>query len=542
MEDFQLFPGCKIETIKQVKEELSITLSSERTVAICPHCKHSSIRRNGHYTRYPHDLALGGQRVRLALRVKRFLCSNEHCNHKTFGEQFVFVKRQAQRCKRLAKAHTMIAIKPGGEAGSDLASQLSIPISADTLLRNLKLAPLPSVATARVLGVDDWAIKKRESYGTILVDLENHKVIDVLEGRDAEIFAQWLDLHPGIEILSRDRSHDYAKAAKEAAPEAKQVADRWHLLQNLKQMLERWLKSIQKKILKLPIQADMASKIAGLFPPKPPLSRTTKAAQVSSQASLEHKSELHKHVNKLFDSGMTQVDISKKLGIHRHTVRAYIQADEAPNHQRHARSTSILDPYLHYLEKRLAEGCENASQLGRELTQLGYSGKPWQVYKWLQPQRSKPSKHGKKPKKQKREALKPLSPSFLPSTPKLAWLLMKDAADLDEKELFILEYLFQDEQLKAMYNRAHSFKVMLLQKKPAAFDAWLDEAQQSNITILQTFVHGLKLDYDAVKAAMTSVWSNGQVEGQVNKLKLIKRQMYGRASFDLLRKRVLLAA
>jgi transposase len=489
-----------------------------------------------------YDLPLGGKRVQLEMRVQRYFCSNESCIYKTFGEQLSLVGRKAQRSNRLYKAHTNIAIKLGGEAGSELSGQLSMLVSADTLLCDIKHKDLPIAETPRILGVDDWAMKKRQCYGTILVDLEKHKVVDLLKGRDSEILAKWLKSHPGIEIISRDRSLDYAKAAKEGAPKAEQVADRWHLLQNLRQMLERWFKSIQKQLLQLPLSPAMQSKIASLFSNKPSLSRITKAVQVSSKASLEHKAKLHKQVNELFDSGMKQVHISKRLGIHRHTVRAYIQADEAPHHQCHARPTSILDPYLYYLEKRLADGCENASQLWHELVKLGYSGKPWQVYKWLQPQRSQPSKHRpKKAKSIKREVSKPLTPSFLPSTPQLAWLFMKDTADLDEKELFILDYFFQDKQLKAMYNRVHNFKIMLLQKKVDAFTGWLDDAQNSHLTILQTFAQGLRLDYDAVKTAIISIWSNGQVEGQVNKLKLIKRQMYGRANFDLLRKRVLLA-
>jgi transposase len=542
MENFDLFPSLKIEDVKVEKEILRISLRSNTSSANCPYCQEDSNRKNGHYSRCPYDLSLGEKRVRLELRVQRYFCLNEHCDYKTFGEQCALVSRNAQRCKRLHEAHTNIAIKLGGEAGSDLSALLSIPISGDTLLRDIHLKSLTSIETARVLGVDDWALKKGERYGTILVDLEKHKVMDVLEGRESDVLANWLDLHPDIEIITRDRSRDYAKAIKEAAPQAEQVADRWHLLQNLKQMLDRWFKSIQKKVSKLPVTADMESKIASIFPSKPSLSRTTKATRSSTKASLERKNELFKQVNNLYDAGMKQVHISKKMGIHRHTVRAYIQADEVPNHQRHARPTSILDPHLQYLEKRLAQGCENASQLWREIVELGYPGKPWQVFKWLQPKRSKPSKHGPKtPRKGKKEDSKSLTKSFLPSTPQLAWLFRKDASDLDRKQLFILEYLFQDEQLKTMYNRVHSFKDMLLEKNTDAFDAWLDEAEASKITILQTFIHGLRLDYDAVKAAMNSVWSNGQVEGQVNKLKLIKRQMYGRASFELLRKRVLLA-
>ncbi len=542
MEDFDLFPNYEVEDINLEKEELCIKLKSKASSGNCPYCQETSNRRNGYYKRYPHDLNLGEKRVRLELRVQRYFCLNKSCSQKTFGEAFVLANRNAQRCKRLEKAHTNIAIKIGGEAGSKLASQLNIPISADTLLSDIKHKPLAPINTPRVLGVDDWALKKRESYGTILVDLEKHKVIDVLEGRDSEVLAEWLELHSGIEIITRDRSHDYAKAAREAAPQALQVADRWHLLQNIRQMLEKWFKSIHKQLFQLPINPDMEAKVTRLFTLKPALYRATKAAQESSKATLERRRELYRQVNDLYAAGMGLLPISKKLGINRQTVRTYVQADAPPDKVRYTRPSSILDPYIDYLEKRLAEGCENALQLWREIVMQGYPGKPWQVHRWLQPKRTTAAKNApKKPKLSKKIEKKPLVNSFLPTTKQLAWLFMKEATDLSEQELCILEYLFQHELIKTMYNRVNDFKNMLSQKKADAFDDWLDEGQSSNITILQTFIHGLRVDYDAVKAAITSIWSNGQVEGQVNKLKFIKRQMYGRASFDLLRKRVLLA-
>ena len=475
--------------------------------------------------------------------VRRFLCTNIKCQSKTFGAKLEgIVKRHAQRSERLIETHLAIGIKLSAEAGSDLATELGMKVSADSLLRAIKTTDITTSETPRVLGIDDWAIRRRERYGTILVDLEKHKVVDVLEGRDAQTLAEWLDTHPGVEIISRDRSNEYAKASNEAAPDAQQVADRWHLLKNVQEMLEKWLRTVQTRLSTLNFEGTIKTQAQELFDIHPSFSRMTKASIEASQANLEKRIANYYRVKELHIAGMGILNISKELGINRQTVRSYLHADSPPSRKLVPKADSILDPYIEYLGQRLAEGCENATQLWRELVEKGYPGKPWQVLKWVSFRRSTPAKNAPNKTQKPKQSVTEVQPKhFLPSGKQLAWLLTKKADQYSDKEQLILDYLAQDQQLMTMRHRVLDFKTMLTQQKSENFDTWLKEAETSDITVLQTFTKGLRQDYDAVKAAMSSIWSNGQVEGKVNKLKFIKRQMFGRASFDLLRKRVLLA-
>ena len=248
-------------------------------------------------------------------------------------------------------------------------------VSADSLLRAIKTTDITTSETPRVLGIDDWAIRRRERYGTILVDLEKHKVVDVLEGRDAQTLAEWLDTHPGVEIISRDRSNEYAKAAKEAAPDAQQVADRWHLLENVQEMFEKWLRTVQTRLTILNFEEQLKVQAQELFDVSPSLSRMTKATIEASQANLERRIANYYRVQELHVAGMGILPISKELGINRQTVRSYLHADSPPSRKLVPKATSILDPYVEYLEQRLVEGCENATQLWREIVKKGYPGR-----------------------------------------------------------------------------------------------------------------------------------------------------------------------
>ena len=199
-------------------------------------------REHSRYTRRPGDLPCVGRQVHLQLNVRRFFCDNPACQQRTFVERLPGVVRSfARRTTRLAEAQRQIGLALGGEAGTRSATQQAMPVSADTLLRLASHSELAPAATPKVLGVDDWAWKKGQTYGTILVDLEQRCVVDLLADRTADTLATWLQAHPGVEIISRDRGGSYAEGARRGAPDAVQVADRWHLLANLREALERLL-------------------------------------------------------------------------------------------------------------------------------------------------------------------------------------------------------------------------------------------------------------------------------------------------------------
>ena len=221
---------------------LVFSLSTTQREAVCPYCMTPSRRVNDRYGRKPADLPCFGYQVRLDLTVRRFFCENDACEHVTFAERLpTVVAPYARRTNRLAKTQENVAYEVGGELGARLLTLVQMNISADTVLRIIRGQPETEVYAPRVLGVDDWALSKGQTYGTILVDLELHRVVDLLPERSAEVLSTWLKEHPGVEIISRDRGTEYIKGATEGAPMAVQVADRWHLLQNLKDALVRLL-------------------------------------------------------------------------------------------------------------------------------------------------------------------------------------------------------------------------------------------------------------------------------------------------------------
>lgn len=554
MQELFPIPDCRIEQVRQAGPAgIDIAIQVARPNASCPACHRPSQSVHSRYHRHPADLPSLGTAVRLDVLVRRFYCRNPACRRRTFAEPLPdLVVPRARRTCRLAAAQGRIGITCGGEAGARLLRQIGMPTSADTILRLVRAMPLPRNTAPRVVGVDDWALRKGQTYGTILIDLEARRVVDLLPGRTALALADWLKSQGTVAVIARDRSTEYAHGSTLGAPAAVQVVDRWHLLQNLRQMAERWLAGIHGRLRGLPL-------VPGSEAALPHHLRTSPRSRTEAEAMADSRARRHAHyeeVRRRFEAGEKLLAISRAMGLARGTVRCYAYAQTFPEQAARAPRPGILTPYLRHLEARRAEGCENAAMLWREIKELGFAGSARQVRRWLSLRRKTPAKFTPR----KRGSSPMDSAPALTSTPvpalapprQLAWLLVQSPQALDAAARETLSRISQDPEITNGLGLVRRFAELVVNcgihagkapaDPPAVLRTWLKEAQSCCIPVIETFATGLQQDQAAVRAALTLPWSNGQAEGQVNKLKAIKRQMYGRANFDLLRRRVLLAA
>ena len=253
-------PGFSIEAVNYIDDKYVVVARAITATAECPGCQEQSSAVHSRYERIPHDLPSCGSVVRLCLQVRRFFCRNEACLRQIFCERLPqLIKKYARRTQRLAASLTILAFALGGKEGQRVVSKIGMPASGDTLLRLIRKQPDAQLPEPRVIGVDDWALRKGHTYGTLLCDLEQGAVIDLLSDREAETLAKWLKAHPTVEIVTRDRSKAYAAGVTEGAPDAIQIADRWHLANNLVDAIESTLAQHPNRLQGVPVQEKLAT-------------------------------------------------------------------------------------------------------------------------------------------------------------------------------------------------------------------------------------------------------------------------------------------
>ena len=550
-------PGCRVERItREGQNLLHVAVHGTRPGGRCPDCGRASRAVHSRYQRRPADLPSLGRAVRVGLRGRRFYCGNAACARRTFAERLPeLVAPYARRTRRLAAAQGQVGAALGGEGAARVLAYLAMPASADTVLRRVRSLPLPEPDTPQIVGVDDWAMRKRRTYGTIVVDLERRRVLDLLPDRTAETLADWLRRRPRVAVVARDRSSEYARGIALGAPDAVQVADRWHLLANLRQVLERWLAGAHARLWCLPPgPGTLADAQPGLR--SRPFART-RAEMAARVGRRERWVRFYEEVRRRYAAGEKLLAISRAMGLAVGTVRKYAYAESFPVHEARRLRRSILDPYLAHLQARLAGGCENALALWRELRAAGFPGTAKQVQRWLAQHRTAPAPTTPHKWRNRSPAASStpaglVRPPALPSPTQLAWLLVQPPAALSVSDAAIVARVEQDCEAASVAALARRFTALVRgcgasQKADpnaalAQLDTWLADARTSGVRAVETFATGLEQDGAAVRFALTTPWSSGQAEGQITRLKLIKRQMYGRAGFDLLRQRVLLAA
>jgi len=467
-----------MDGVDQTEEGIVLQVRSQGTPR-CPACSGSNVAYHSIYLRRLRDLPWQGQPVRIKVKTRRFRCRNRRCRRQIFAERLPGVAAQwARETDRLTQNLRLVGYLLGGRPASRLLERLGMKASRDTVLRRIKQGSAPKTQTqVRVLGVDDWAWRKHQEYGTLLMDLKQRRVIDLLPVRSAASFADWLRQHRGVEIIARDRCGLYAEGGHKGAPGAVQVADRYHLMSNLSQALERTLQQLQ-------IQAR--AKLVPETRPKPSPKLTLVKARY--QRCRQARYERYRAVIELGRQGHTQLQIAEKVGVRAGTVARWLNAPEFP--ERRIRRDRRRD------QARFLQDQEWGLHPGITRTHF--------------------------------------------SAGRMAALLLTPARDLSATQR-----TYRDSFLRfcpAAYKVRRlvlQFRAMLRWRRAGRLVPWIKMATGSGFAWIAQFARTLRRDLRAVELAVTEPWSNGPLEGHINRLKMIKRQMYGRAGFALLKARVL---
>jgi transposase len=476
-----------------------------------------SRRVHSSYQRQLADAACGGRELVIDLQVRRFFCGNPGCAKTTFAEQVPgLTTRYGRRTCHLQDVLQAVAMALGGRAGARLTGHLACAVSRSTLIRLIRAAADPDKGTPLVLGVDDFALRKGHVYGTILVDIETRRPVDMLPERSAGSFRSWLDAHPGVEIICRDRGGCYAEGAAEGAPLAIQVADRWHLWHNLGEAVERAVGRHRSCLQEPPPEPE---------PPPPdegaaPVTETGLAARTRAR---------HAQIHAAVASGLTITEISRTLTLERKTVRRYATAATADEliGGAHLMRPGLLGPHQDWLRQRWDEGIRSTERLYQELRGRGYQGSLRTLRRLTAQLR--------------RDTAVTTPPPPPPARQVASWILTPPGDLADDDRAGLAQITGRCAELAATRDLVRDFADMLCNRRGEHLEAWASQAETSPVSELRGFSKGLRRDWAAVTAGLTVSYSSGAVEGHVNRIKMIKRQMYGRAKPDLLRKRVLLA-
>jgi transposase len=516
----------RVEAITEADDALVVRACLAENGANCPDCGKAATRAQSQYVRTLDDVPWAGRRVRLRVTIRRFRCATAHCPRRIFAERLGDVARPyARRTARADAALEAVAFALGGEAGARLAAGLGQPTSPDTLLRLIRRVPEPATPPVRVCGVDDFAWRKRRRYGTILVDLERHQLVDLLPDRSATSVAAWLQRHPDLTVVSRDRGGEYADGARRGAPQATQVADRFHLLRNLGDVVRRVLLRHAGLVRRVRTPGSGPS-LTSLRPERAAARARTRAQMADCFAAIHAAAA----------RGLNKSAIARVLGVHRHTVQKYLALDAAPERRHANRTASILAPYEAYLRERWRQGCGDARALWRELQGRGYPGSYRPVARAVRQLRLAEAAGRSAP---------PPGEGLTP--PQAIGLLLTRPEERTREQADVRDQIGAlHPEIRTAAALLDRFAALIRTRDDAdqegRLDRWLADTAASGVPELTAFVVKLRQDLAAVRAGLTLPWSQGQTEGQVLERKMLRRQMYGRGNFDLVRKRALRTA
>ena len=515
-----------VDKIERSTQGLTVYLHATTSTVFCPTCGTAGSRVHSRYLRTVADLTCVGQRLRLKLLVRKWICPLDSCPQRIFAEQFAGVaRRYARMTDRLIKALQSMGVTTNGADGACLSSSLAMPTTPKTLIRHVLELPLPKESSVRIAGIDEWAWKKGARYGTILVDLEHRRIADLLPERSVESSTAWFKKHTEVQIVSRDRGKIFRAAADAGAPQAKQVVDRFHLQKNFAEALEKFF-GHHKRLLK-----SAAHQLAGkTLAPQVAVTRQTEQERKDRQTERVRR---HKKIWKLYRAGYRKEDIAQMVGIGSRSVYRALEHEQPPTRHRRHWTHHKADPYVPDLIKRWNDGCHTARAFYAEIVAQGYTGSLRAIERIVAQIR---------PQGANAVTKQMITFQKTPSPRNTALMIVRpQESRTKDQTAFIVQLCKSDPTAATAYNLAQSFGSLLRNRegKPG-LERWKAEVRASGIAELRNFMEGLADDAEAVVNGCTESWSNGMVEGFVNKVKWIKRSSYGQAGFPLLQRRVLL--
>jgi transposase len=529
---FMLFPhlrGLRVEQVEDTGEAVVIRACCQAAQARCPSCGSVSSRVHGGYARVVADGAASGRPVLVVLSVRRFRCLDPSCAKVTFaGQAGGLTARYRRRSVPLLGMLADFGLELAGRAAARLAGALGVPVHSSTVLRLVMALPDPPVTAApAVTGVDDFALRKGRVYGTVVADAESGDVIDLLPDREAGTLEEWLKAHPGTEVICRDRAGAYAEGARSGAPAAIQVADRWHLWHNLAEHAEKTVAAHHRCVRDH--YAGLEQAAAQQAPDPGQLAGRATTAHAENRARVMRARERYELVQALKAEGRNVAAVIKELRLAPGTVRRYYRAASVDEVVAGTLTgwPSKLDDYKPFLHQRWNSGCTNIGQLHREVTALGYCGSYGTVYAYLRPFKGQPA------------------PPAVPAPPKVRqitrWLMSRPSSLDADDQAQLAAVKASCPHLDVLAGHIRTFAEMMTRRQGLlALEDWLTRVEAHDQPQLHSFANGIRRDQQAVTAGLALPYSSAAMEGNVNKIKMIKRQMYGRAGFALLRKRVLL--
>jgi transposase len=522
-------PSLRVVAVTAEPEHVTVLAVPWSTTPCCPACLNRSDSVHGTYERHLADLPCQGRSVGLCVRLRRLRCRNPACPRQTFSETPPDVAApHARRSRRLHDLQRHLGLALGGAPAARLAHRLAVPASPSTVLRIVRAGPAPVALPPRVIAIDEWAWRRGRRYGTVIVDLERRVIADLLPERETEAVAGWLRRHPGVEIVARDRAEVYGEAVRQGAPEAVHVLDRWHLLRNLGEALQDAVGGEHAVIRS--VARTLEDERAAAHRTEQNHARPATAADRRRLARHAPRRARHAEVLRLHGAGASVSGIARHLDLDRKTVRCWLRRDEPPNWAKPARPC-LIDPYRPYLDQRWSEGGRNAAALARELDRLGARINPRVVRAWATARR----RAGGDTLDAGGQSVAP--PWKPPGTRRIARLLQSEAEGIaGEDGVFIARLRRTAPKLADAADLAVRFARMLRGQSSEPVADWLAAARSS---VLKRFAAGLQRDAAGIENAIALPWSTGPAEGEISRLKMIKRQMYGRACFELLRQRVL---